>query len=221
MQGDLSTSKLMQNICSAAIILILTAFPIYGLAQNGSSETVGSFAPPSWQTVDDPELESKKDVLNLETEDGRQIVYELKPKGQGNRNWRKRHWVYVAEDVSKSAVRVRNSYLTREGDDANEFFLIRHGDVVIEAAMPGRSNRLIETLNEGHVVGWSWLFEPYRWHFDVRSITLVRALSLDASCLRARCEEDHTLGYMLMKKFSQVMMERLQATRVRALNVYS
>ncbi|MEL6148087.1 MAG: cyclic nucleotide-binding domain-containing protein [Chloroflexota bacterium] len=112
-------------------------------------------------------------------------------------------------------------YLTREGDDANEFFLIRHGDVVIEAAMPGRSNRLIETLNEGHVVGWSWLFEPYRWHFDVRSITLVRALSLDASCLRARCEEDHTLGYMLMKKFSQVMMERLQATRVRALNVYS
>lgn len=116
MQGDLSTSKLMQNIRSAVIILILTAFPIYGLAQNGSSAIVGSFAPPSWQTVDDPEVESKKDVLNLETEDGRQIVYELKPKGQGNRNWRKRHWIYVAEDVSKSAVRVRNSYLTREGE---------------------------------------------------------------------------------------------------------
>jgi CRP-like cAMP-binding protein len=70
------------------------------------------------------------------------------------------------------------------------------------------------------VLGWSWLFPPYRWHFDARALELTRAIALDGKCLREKCEEDHDLGYELVKRVAQIIMERLQATRLQLLDVY-
>lgn len=113
------------------------------------------------------------------------------------------------------------SYLLREGDQADQFFLLRHGEVVIQAARPGEGARTIQTLHAGEVVGWSWLFPPYRYHYSVRSTSLVRALAMDGRCLRGHCEANHGLGYEIMKRFALIMMERLQATRMQILDVYS
>ena len=51
-----------------------------------------------------------------------------------------------------------------------------HGAVSLEFTAPGRGPLVIETLHRGDVVGWSWLFEPYRWEFDARA-SLARASS--------------------------------------------
>lgn len=110
--------------------------------------------------------------------------------------------------------------LFREGDPADTFYVIRHGSVSLEMFVPGRGPVTIETLEPGDVVGWSWLFPPYRRHFDGRALTLVRATVFDATCLRGKCEEDPALGYSLMSRFAQVLIERLQWTRVRLLDVY-
>jgi len=69
-------------------------------------------------------------------------------------------------------------------------------------------------------VGWSWLIPPYRWHSDARVIEPTRAIALDGKCLRAKCEADHGLGYELMKRFSHIMEQRLQATRMQLLDLY-
>ena len=69
-------------------------------------------------------------------------------------------------------------YLMREGEEANNFYLLRHGEVSVEVAIPGKGHRTVEKLHEGDVVGWSWLFPPYRWHYSVKSDTLVRAIAL-------------------------------------------
>jgi CRP/FNR family transcriptional regulator, cyclic AMP receptor protein len=78
----------------------------------------------------------------------------------------------------------------------------------------------IQTLGVGEVLGWSWLFPPYRWLFDARTIELTRAIALDGKCLRAKCDEDHHLGYEMVKRFAQVIIERLQASRLQLLDVY-
>jgi hypothetical protein len=78
----------------------------------------------------------------------------------------------------------------------------------------------IETIGEGEVLGWSWLFPPYRWQFDAQAVGLVRAIAFDGRCLRGKCEEDHDLGYWLMQRFAQVMSQRLQATRLQLLDLY-
>jgi CRP-like cAMP-binding protein len=108
----------------------------------------------------------------------------------------------------------------REGDAADVFYVVRRGRVALELFVPGRGPLTIETLEAGEVVGWSWLFPPYRWHFDARAVTGVRAVAVDGACLRAKCDENQALGYELMRRFSAVLIERLQATRVRLLDLY-
>jgi CRP/FNR family transcriptional regulator, cyclic AMP receptor protein len=111
-------------------------------------------------------------------------------------------------------------YLFREGDPADSFFLIREGAVALEVDAPGRGALVIETLHQGDVAGWSWLFEPYRWQFDARAQQAARVVSCDGACLRGKCETDHELGYQLMRRFAASLIDRLQATRLQLLDVY-
>jgi CRP-like cAMP-binding protein len=110
--------------------------------------------------------------------------------------------------------------LFREGDPADSFFVIRHGRVALEVQAPGRGALMIETLGEGAVVGWSWLFPPHRYSFDARALEQTRTVAFDGACLRGKCEEDRNLGYELMQRFASVMLERLQATRLQLLDIY-
>jgi CRP/FNR family cyclic AMP-dependent transcriptional regulator len=110
--------------------------------------------------------------------------------------------------------------LFREGDAADAFYVVRHGRVALELFIPNRGGLTVETIEPGEVVGWSWLFPPYRWHFDGRAVEPVRAIAVAGACLRAKCEGDPALGYDLMRRFSQVMLERLQATRLRLADLY-
>ena len=110
--------------------------------------------------------------------------------------------------------------LFREGDEANSFYILRRGRVALELHIPTRGALRVETIEPGEVVGWSWLFPPYRWHFDGRAVEPVRAIAVDGTCLRAKCRADAALGYALMQRFSAVMLERLQATRLRLADIY-
>ena len=111
-------------------------------------------------------------------------------------------------------------YLFREGEAADRFFLIRHGCVALEVAMPGRPPVIVATLNDGEVLGAAWLVAPYRSMFDARAINFARTLSFDAKCLRDKSEADHSLGYEMMKRFLPVMAKRLHASRLQILDVY-
>ncbi len=110
--------------------------------------------------------------------------------------------------------------LLREGEPAHTFFFIRHGAVALEVHAPDRGPLVIQTLHDGEVVGWSWLFAPYRWHMDGRALTACSVVAFDGACLRAKADEDHELGYQLMRRFAANLVERLQATRLQLLDVY-
>ncbi|HKH18578.1 MAG TPA: cyclic nucleotide-binding domain-containing protein [Solirubrobacteraceae bacterium] len=113
-----------------------------------------------------------------------------------------------------------HTVLFRDGGSADRFFLIRSGAVALEIAAPGRDALVIGTLHEGDVVGWSWLFPPYRWHFDGRTTGPTGLIAFDGACLRGKCDADHELGYQLMQRFAASLIERLQATRLQLLDVY-
>ncbi len=113
------------------------------------------------------------------------------------------------------------TYIFHEGEPASQFFLIREGKVALEIHGAQRGPITIETIETGEVLGWSWLFPPYRWHFSGRAIEPTRAIALDGVCLRTKAEEDPRLGYELMKRVAQIMMERLQATRMQVIDVYN
>ncbi|MGA2013513.1 MAG: cyclic nucleotide-binding domain-containing protein [Solirubrobacteraceae bacterium] len=120
----------------------------------------------------------------------------------------------------------RNEHITsgtlllRQGEPADRFYLIRHGVLALEVDAPGRGPLLIQTLQEGEVAGWSWLFAPYRWSMDGRAVTDCSVVGFDGACLRGKCEGDHELGYQLMQRFAANLVDRLQETRLQLLDVY-
>ncbi len=111
-------------------------------------------------------------------------------------------------------------FLFREGQEANDFYIIRQGKVAVEVFGAERGSINIQTIGEGEILGWSWLVPPYYWHFDARAVQLTRAIALDGKCLRAKCEEDHDLGYELLKRFCNIVAQRLEATRMQLLDFH-
>jgi CRP-like cAMP-binding protein len=111
-------------------------------------------------------------------------------------------------------------YLFRTDEPADEFYLLRHGRVALDIVAPGRASITTETVGPGEIVGVSWLIPPYRWSQDARAVDLVRAIGMDAKCLRQKCAADHHVGYEMMMRVVPLLVDRLQATRLQLLDVY-
>ena len=112
-------------------------------------------------------------------------------------------------------------YVFKEGTEANEFYLIRSGRVALEIFAPQRTPIVVETLGDGEILGWSWLIPPYVRKFHAHAVEDTLAIALDGKCLRAKCEQNHDLGYELLKRFAQIIAQRLEATRFQLLDVYA
>ncbi len=107
-----------------------------------------------------------------------------------------------------------------EGGRADRFWLIRDGRISLDAHVPGRGPVVIETLGPGTVLGWSWMFPPYQWHFGATAVEPTYTVEMDGPGVRRLCDSDPELGYAVTRRFTQVVVERLQATRVRLLDLY-
>jgi len=107
-----------------------------------------------------------------------------------------------------------------EGEPASLFYVIRHGGVALELHTPAKGPLVIDTMNEGEVLGWSWLVPPYRYFAYATAVTPVSATAIDAACLRGKCEADAELGYQLLKRVTTVMYHHMQSARLRLLDLY-
>jgi CRP-like cAMP-binding protein len=108
-----------------------------------------------------------------------------------------------------------------EGGSADRFWLIEDGRVALEMRVPGRGDQIVETLASGTLLGWSWLHPPYRWHFGASARLATAAIEFDAPSVRRRCDADPAFGYAALRLFTPIITERLQATRLRLLDLYA
>ena len=100
----------------------------------------------------------------------------------------------------------------KQGDPARDFYLIEWGAISLtHAGLKG--NTVIQTLTAGDALGWSWLFQPYGWHFNAMTAEPTRLVEFDGERLRQLCREQHDFGYEFMSRISQVVIDRLQNTR--------
>ncbi len=108
----------------------------------------------------------------------------------------------------------------REGDRDSTLYLVEVGRVAIEISVPGRGRVTILTVGPGEVFGWSSLFFQRPKTASARTVEPTRALALDAARLRALCDADTRVGYLLTQRILAVVSERLQATRMQLLDIY-
>jgi len=107
-------------------------------------------------------------------------------------------------------------YVFRNGDEADSAYLIRSGRV--NYIVHGQETH--ETAEAGDLMGWSWLFSPYRWHFDARAAQPLRVIELHGDCLRDKCDANPAFGYALTRRILFQVHRRLERSRLQAMDVY-
>lgn len=113
-----------------------------------------------------------------------------------------------------------NEQIFRKDFDAGSFYLILSGEIVVETPyVPGEGVIKLLELGAGEALGWSWLFPPYQWHFSARASVDAEAIVFDADELRALAAENTALGYFLAIRVGGMLLQRLQSTRVRLLDL--
>ena len=131
-----------------------------------------------------------------------------------------RDWLVRLSFQAHPVVRGPGRRLFQENRPARHFWLLRTGQVVLDIHVPGRGEAVIETLGPGSVLGWSWLFPPYQWHFGAVTVEQTLAIEFDAAGVRRLIGDDAEFGRELTSRFMAVVVDRLQTTRVRLLDRY-
>lgn len=132
----------------------------------------------------------------------------------------RQEYLDVVAGCAKNAHFKPAEYLCKEGEAADEMYLIRTGKVALEISQAGHGHMTFQSAGPGEVVGLSWLVPPYRWSYDARAVDEVQAIAIDTHCLRTKCEADTALGYEVMKRCMPIIVERLHGTRLQLLDLY-
>ncbi|MDN3519419.1 cyclic nucleotide-binding domain-containing protein [Aquisalimonas lutea] len=107
----------------------------------------------------------------------------------------------------------RGEVLFREGERASTFYLVQGGEVLVEIPAIAGPSLELQRLQQGQILGWSWMIAPYRWTFMARAEADATVLEFDGEAILARCEDDPAFGYALLKRFTVLMTERLESAR--------
>jgi CRP/FNR family transcriptional regulator, cyclic AMP receptor protein len=114
----------------------------------------------------------------------------------------------------------RDSVIFHEGDDTHDFYLIANGRIALEIEAPDYTFR-VQTLTSGDELGWSSILMGRGKHFQARALEPTDALAFDGTALFEACRQDKAFGFALMYRMLGVVSERLQATRLQVLDMYS
>ncbi len=123
----------------------------------------------------------------------------------------------MLEQTARKVEFAPGEIILRQGEIAFEFYLLCEGKVVLESYAPDDGFIKIHTVGDGEALGWSWLFQPFLWHFQARAIERTKAIAFNAANLLIECQANHDFGFDLMKRIAQVLILRLQATRLQLL----
>ncbi|HUA31866.1 MAG TPA: Crp/Fnr family transcriptional regulator [Streptosporangiaceae bacterium] len=107
-----------------------------------------------------------------------------------------------------------------EGAPARNCWLLTAGQVALFLRAPGTEDLIVETLGRDDVIGFSWLSPPHEWQFSAETIEATEAFELDGATVMALCDHHPDLGFQLTLRMLGAAVRRLQATRIRLLDLY-
>ncbi len=127
---------------------------------------------------------------------------------------------YLCECVSVHKIK-KGQILFQQGERADKFYIVRNGQISIQIPAVMGPTLEIQTLGKDQVLGWSWLISPYQWSFQAKTEENTELLEFDGTTILARCEQDPQFGYVLLKRFAELMAERLDAARLKMMDEWN
>ena len=113
----------------------------------------------------------------------------------------------------------KDQIIFREGEAANQFYIVLTGKVALELTTSRGRSRVL-TVEEGHELGWSFLVPETGRHFRARALEQVRTLAFNGGELSKACEQDALFGQRLTKRLLRDVAGRLESTVVQLNDSY-
>jgi CRP/FNR family transcriptional regulator, cyclic AMP receptor protein len=108
-----------------------------------------------------------------------------------------------------------------EGGEADHFYLIVTGSVLLETSVPEDGLVPIQSLGAGDALGLSWLFPPSRWQFSATTTAPTEVISFAAEAIRGKAAHDLEFSNELLTRVARTILQRLQATRRELVELHS
>ncbi|MFE9675693.1 cyclic nucleotide-binding domain-containing protein [Streptomyces sp. NPDC006259] len=128
----------------------------------------------------------------------------------------RQHLMTLAREVSFP----EDTRIFEAGGTADRFWVIRSGAVSLDQRVTSVQRVTVASLGAGDLLGWSWLFPPYRWDFGAEAFSPVRAYEFEAGPVLKLCEEDPALGLSLVRIVAEILAHRLETTRGKLMEQY-
>ena len=108
----------------------------------------------------------------------------------------------------------------REGEPAEQVYLLTSGSVSLEVCAPGIGCRRILTVDQGEMLGWSPVLQQPRLTATARTLAPTQAVRISANQILTLCEHNPRFGYEFMRRVALALAKRLKAARLQLLDVY-
>jgi CRP-like cAMP-binding protein len=113
-----------------------------------------------------------------------------------------------------------NQVIFAAGDEAKHFYLLRFGRVAVQIHRPRRGPKTLYTLGEGDLLGTFWSEQQKEWFFDAQALEVTRAIALEFDCLKQLCDQNHGLGYELLRRFVWAQAKMLKHLKLLLVDFY-
>ncbi len=132
-----------------------------------------------------------------------------------------RHLEKIAQITHWKRVRA-GDILFREGDKEDNVYIILEGRIALEMLVPPRGKVRFYTAETWEIVGWSSV-TPTVHQRTAGAIAVNDGMlaAIDSEKLRQLCEEDHDLGYLVMRRLANIVASRLMVTRLQLLDIFA
>ena len=110
----------------------------------------------------------------------------------------------------------------REGDVENYVYVVLEGRVALDIFVPHRGKVRFYTAESWEIFGWSSVTPSVRQRTaGAQAVIDSLVVGFDAKKLYQACEDDHDLGYIIMRRLSNIVASRLMVTRLQLLDMFA
>ncbi len=113
------------------------------------------------------------------------------------------------------------STIFREGERHPFVYWVIDGQVSLEMSSGEKTLRPLLTLVKGDLLAWSALLTDRRMSATAKAIIPTRLLQFETLWLLDLCEQNHEVGYRVMQHLAAQLAQRLLATRLQLLDLFS
>lgn len=124
-------------------------------------------------------------------------------------------------ELAREVSFAKDEIVFRERDWATRLFLVLEGCVFLRAKFSrGSATVNFASIGPSEFLGWSAVVPPHRLTAEAMAVMPTKVLAFDGNELLKLCDQDPSLGYVLMRHLLTTVGKRLTATRRQMFDMF-